>query len=119
VAALAAGHSVGLTVLGVALLVLAARTVGRDALRGLGRTGVAAVVAGIAAAGAGLGAVAVIPASGHWARLGQGAAAGAVVLVVFAVVAAAVDGQEVRPAARRLAGRFSRRLAPIEGESRD
>jgi putative peptidoglycan lipid II flippase len=119
VAALAAGHSVGLTVLGAGLLVLAARRVGRDALRGLARTGAAAVLAGVAAAGAGLGVAAVIPASGLVGYLLEGIAVGIAVLVVFAVVVAAVDGQEIRPAARRLTGGFSRRLAPTEGEIRD
>jgi putative peptidoglycan lipid II flippase len=52
--ALGAGHSLGVTVAGLALLVAVARTAGPASLAGVGRVGAAAVAAGALAAVAGL-----------------------------------------------------------------
>jgi putative peptidoglycan lipid II flippase len=89
--ALAAGHSVGVTVAGIALLVVVARQAGAPALTGVARTGLPALLAGLLAGGAGLltaravggGAV---PEDGVGAAIGTGVLAGAVVLVVAAAV---------------------------------
>ncbi|MDQ3733904.1 MAG: MATE family efflux transporter [Actinomycetota bacterium] len=51
--ALAAGHSVGVTVAGIALILMTVRHAGRDSLDGLTTVGAAAVVAILVAAGAG------------------------------------------------------------------
>jgi putative peptidoglycan lipid II flippase len=52
--ALAAGHSLGVTVAGLALLVAVARTVGSGGLAGVGRVGTAALAAAALAAAGGL-----------------------------------------------------------------
>jgi putative peptidoglycan lipid II flippase len=52
--ALALGHTIGVTVAGLGLLVVVARVAGRDALHGLPRAGAAALLAGVAGAGAGV-----------------------------------------------------------------
>ena len=52
--ALAAGHSAGVTVAGLALLAVVARVAGRDGLAGVARTGLPALVAAGLAAAAGL-----------------------------------------------------------------
>ena len=52
--ALAAGHSAGVTVAGLALLAVVARVAGRDGLAGVARTGMSALVAAGLAAAAGL-----------------------------------------------------------------
>ncbi|MDQ1655486.1 MAG: putative peptidoglycan lipid flippase [Cryptosporangiaceae bacterium] len=120
-AALAGGQSVGMTVLGAALLVLAARHTGRGSLAGLARTGAVAAVAAVVSAAAGLGIVALVPASGLAGHLAEATAVGITVLVVFALVAVAGDPSDARriarPLTRRLGGRISRRLAPTEGEN--
>ena len=89
--ALGAGHSIGVTVAGFALLVVVARAAGPGALSGVVRTGLAAV------AGAGLGAAAglaaarafgadPVPGSGVLAAVGAGIVAGGVVLVIALTV---------------------------------
>ncbi|HEV7871037.1 MAG TPA: lipid II flippase MurJ [Modestobacter sp.] len=89
--ALGAGHSVGVTVAGLALLVVVARVAGPGALAGLARAGLPALLAaalgaaaGLAVAGA-LGATPV-PDDGVLAALGVGALAGSTVLVVAGAV---------------------------------
>ena len=51
--ALAAGHSIGVAVAGLALIVLTLRHAGSESLRGLGRVGAAAFIASLVAAAAG------------------------------------------------------------------
>jgi putative peptidoglycan lipid II flippase len=89
--ALAAGHSTGVSVAGVALLAVVAREAGGGALAGVTRTGLPAVLAAALGGAAGwltaraLGADPV-PTGGVLAALGTGALAGGVVLVVAAAV---------------------------------
>lgn len=89
--ALGAGHSVGVTVAGVALLLVVRRVAGRGALVGLARTGLPALLAAALGAAAGLfvaralGATPV-PDAGLLAALGTGALAGGTVLGVAAAV---------------------------------
>jgi putative peptidoglycan lipid II flippase len=104
VAALAAGHTVGMTVLGVALLLLIRARVGT--LAGVARAAMVGLVAAVVAAGAGLGVTAVLPGSGVMGWLGQGMLVGVVVLAVFGGVAALGDPADVRPLLRRAAGRL-------------
>jgi putative peptidoglycan lipid II flippase len=89
--ALAAGHSLGVTVAGVALLVVVRRVAGAGTLAGLARTGLPALLAGALGAAAGLLAARAlgadpVPDAGVPAAIGVGAVAGGVVLVVGAAV---------------------------------
>jgi putative peptidoglycan lipid II flippase len=89
--ALGAGHSIGVTVAGIGLLVVVARAAGADALHGLARAGVPALAGGALGAVGGLyvagllGAVPV-PHAGALAAVGVGVVAAAVVLVIAAAV---------------------------------
>ncbi|WP_448612882.1 murein biosynthesis integral membrane protein MurJ [Modestobacter sp. URMC 112] len=89
--ALAAGHSIGVTVAGLALLAVVARVAGTGALAGLARTGLPALLAAGLGAGAGVlvgratGADPV-PDDGVLAAVAVGALAGGTVLVVAAAV---------------------------------
>ena len=89
--ALAAGHSVGVTVAGIGLVIATARIAGTGALAGLARIGLPAVVAAVAGAAAGLGVAALLgadplPPGGVLAAVGTGLVVGAVVLVTAAGV---------------------------------
>ena len=89
--ALALGHTVGVSVAGVGLLVVVRRVVGPAALTGLGRVGSVALVAGALGAAAGLATSRAlgadpVPSGGVLAAVGTGVAAGAVVLVVAGAV---------------------------------
>ncbi|MGY5883309.1 murein biosynthesis integral membrane protein MurJ [Modestobacter lacusdianchii] len=89
--ALGAGHSIGVTVAGLALLVVLRRVAGGGALTGVARTGGPAVLAGLAAgAGGWLTARALgadpVPDGGLPAAIGTGVVAGGVVLVIAAAV---------------------------------
>jgi putative peptidoglycan lipid II flippase len=105
VAALAAGHTIGVTVIGAGLLLLTARRAGAAALAGVARAGLGAVTAAVAAAAAGLGVGALVGGAGVAGSLGQCILVGTVVLVVFGAVAALIDGADARPLLRGLAGR--------------
>ena len=89
--ALGLGHTIGVTVAGAGLLLVTARAAGRETLRGLPRTGSAALLAAAAGAGAGvlagraLGA-APDPPAGVLTALGTGAVVGGAVLLVAVAV---------------------------------
>ncbi|SDE51944.1 putative peptidoglycan lipid II flippase [Blastococcus fimeti] len=90
-AALGAGHTLGVTVGGLALLVVVARSAPAGSLAGLPRIGTTALVAAAAAAAAGLGLSRAlgadpVPDEGVLVAVGVGALAGALVLVVFLAV---------------------------------
>jgi putative peptidoglycan lipid II flippase len=89
--ALAAGHSIGVTVAGVALLVVVAREAGTGALAGVARTGLPALLAGVLGGAAGLLTARAlgadpVPDGGVVAAIGTGVLAGGVVLLVAAAV---------------------------------
>jgi putative peptidoglycan lipid II flippase len=89
--ALGLGHTVGVTVAGVALLAVVARAAGPAALRGLPRAGAAALLAAVLGGAAGLLAAAALggfpePPDGVLAALGTAIAAGSAVLLVAAAV---------------------------------
>ena len=105
--ALGAGHSLGVTVTGAALLVVVGRVAGRPALRGVPHAGLSAVLAAVLAAAAGwsvsraLGADPV-PTDGVLAAIGVGTlAAGAVLVVALAVMMGTARGP-LRAALREL-----------------
>jgi putative peptidoglycan lipid II flippase len=89
--ALGAGHSIGVTVAGVALLAVVARESGTAALAGVARTGLPALLAGLLGGAAGLLTARVlgadpVPEGGVPAAIGIGLLAGGVVLLVAAAV---------------------------------
>jgi putative peptidoglycan lipid II flippase len=89
--ALAAGHSLGVTVAGIGLVVATSRSAGRGALAGVARTGLPALAAAAVGAAAGLGVAGLLgadplPRGGVLAAIGTGAVVSAVVLVVAAAV---------------------------------
>ena len=89
--ALGAGHSIGVTVAGLGLLVVVARVAGPGALHGVVRSGSAALVGSALGAAAGLFTARAlgadpVPSSGVLVAVGVGFAAAAVVLVIAAAV---------------------------------
>jgi putative peptidoglycan lipid II flippase len=115
VPALSAANSIGMAVLAGVLLVMIARRVGVRALAGATRATVASIVAGGAAAAAGIAVrVPLSDAPGVPGDIGQGMLSGVVAVVVFAAVAALIDRHDVRPVALRLA-----RMAGVARGPRD
>jgi putative peptidoglycan lipid II flippase len=97
--ALGAGHTVGVTVAGLALLVVVRTVAGAGALAGLARTGLPALLAAVLGGGAGLLVARAlgahpVPDDGVLAALGVGVLAGGTVLVV---AAATMMGTARRP----------------------
>jgi putative peptidoglycan lipid II flippase len=114
VLALGLANAVGMSAIGVLLVLAVRRHAGPEALAGLGR----ATAAGIVAAGvAGLAGSAAVAGLGRLTgatpdavgSLLQGMLGGIVVAVAFAVVAYALDRHDVRPLAATLARRVRRR----------
>jgi putative peptidoglycan lipid II flippase len=111
--ALGLANTVGMTTIGLLLVVAVRRTAGAEALAGLGRvTAVGIVAAGIAA----LSGRAVVAALGRvvgatptgWGGLVQGILGAVAVLVVFAAVAYLLDRRDLRPLVTTVAGRLRR-----------
>jgi putative peptidoglycan lipid II flippase len=110
VAALGAGHSIGLTVLGVALVVTVHRCIGPAALAGATRAalvGVGAAAAGTAVALAAR-TITLPDRAGVPPALLRGVLSAVLVVVVFTAVAYAADRHDVRPVLARF-GRLIRR----------
>jgi len=89
--ALGAGHSIGVTVAGVGLLVVVGRIAGAQALHGVARAGVPALVGAAVGAGVGLYVAALlgadpVPDGGPLSAVGAGVAAAVVVLLIAAAV---------------------------------
>jgi putative peptidoglycan lipid II flippase len=104
--ALGAGHTIGVTVAGLALLAVVAREAGAGALAGVARTGLPAVLAaGLGGAAGLLTARALgadpVPSGGMPAAIGIGVVAGTVVL---AVAAAVMMGTSRRPLLAAVSG---------------
>jgi putative peptidoglycan lipid II flippase len=116
VLALAAANSIGMTVLGVALLVAVGRRLGAPALAGAARAGLVALGGGAAGAAVALAArtIAVPERAGVPAAVLRGVVGAVLVVVVFAAVAYAADRTDVRPAVAALAGRVKRKPTPGE-----
>ncbi len=98
---LGAGTAIGLTASGVTLLVLVRRVCGPQALRGSARACLAGLAGALAAAAAGLGVAAAVPAFGFLPNVAGTLVAGAAVLAVFTGVVALADGGDLRAALRR------------------
>ena len=104
--ALAAGHSIGVTVAGLALLLVVVRAAGARALTGVARTALPALLAGVLGGGAGLLTARAlgadpVPGGGVGAAVATGVATGGVVLVVAAAV---MMGTSRRPLLAAVAG---------------
>jgi putative peptidoglycan lipid II flippase len=105
--ALAAGHSLGVTLAGLTLVLATARISGRGAFAGLGRTGPSAVLAAAAGGAAGLAVAGLLgadplPRDGVGAALGVGVLVGAVVLLVAGAVMMVTARQPLLTAVRGL-----------------
>jgi putative peptidoglycan lipid II flippase len=112
--ALGLANAVGMSAIGLLLVLAVRRHAGPESLSGLGR----ATLVGIVAAGvAALAGWAVVAGVGHAfgptptgiGSLAQGMLGGVVVAVVFLAVAYLVDRRDMRPLAATLAGRLGRR----------
>jgi putative peptidoglycan lipid II flippase len=116
--ALAAGHSIGVTVAGAALLAVVGRQSGAEALAGVARTGLAALLAGVLAGTAGLltaralGAEPV-PDGGVPAAIGTGVVAGGVVLVVATAVMLGISRRPLLAAVSGLRGSSTAEVAGV------
>jgi putative peptidoglycan lipid II flippase len=114
--ALGAGHSLGVTVAGLALLVAVARTAGPASLAGVGRVGAAAVAAGALAAVAGLWATRALDADpvpdGLLSAVLAGLLGAAIVLVIALAVMMGTARRPVAAAWRAL--RAAERPVPAE-----
>jgi len=104
VLALALGNTVGMTVLGLLLVVATLRAAGRPALTGAVRSTAVGLLAAVAGAGAALGVQFVWTGGGVPAALGQGVVQAVVLLLVFGMVVALLAGGDVRLLRTRLPG---------------
>ncbi|GII32012.1 murein biosynthesis integral membrane protein MurJ [Planotetraspora mira] len=102
---LALGQAAGMTVGGVILLVSVFRDRGAEALHGVPRAALAAVVGGGGGLLAGLGVVHVLGGSGLWAGVAVAALAGVCAVCVGTLAAAAVDRRDLLAVVARLRGR--------------
>ena len=112
VPALGLGSTIGLTVSGVALLILVRRERGSDALRGVSRAFLAGLAGGAAAAVAGSVVASVLPATGFLLNIGMSVLVTAVITAVFAAVVLRLDGGDLRSALSRLRARPVRSPRP-------
>jgi peptidoglycan biosynthesis protein MviN/MurJ (putative lipid II flippase) len=107
VPALGLGMSFGLTVSGVALLILVRRDRGARALHGVSRAFLAGLAGAVAAAVAGSLLAGALPAPGFFVNVGASVLVTIVVIAVFAGVAGSIDGGDLRAAVARLRARPS------------
>ena len=110
VPALGLGTTIGLTVAGIALLVLVLRARGGAALAGALRASVAGFAGCLAGVVAGSAVSLALHVSGFFPNVGVSVLACAVVGVAFLLVALSVDGGDLRAAARRLRARAAMRV---------
>ncbi|HEY1180611.1 MAG TPA: lipid II flippase MurJ, partial [Phytomonospora sp.] len=103
--AVTAGNSVGMAVLGAALIAVIAARVGRSGLVGVARAFAVTVLAGGLSLAAGL---PLVSAMGAAPPLLAGVCGGAVVLVVYGAVTVLLDRHDVRPLIGRVTRRFGR-----------
>lgn len=96
VAGLALGNTAGMTVAGALLFISLIRARGRAVAAGLARAAMAGAASALAGGTAGYAVAAAIGASGRYTTLGAAAAAGLTACAVFALVAYALDGRDVR-----------------------
>jgi putative peptidoglycan lipid II flippase len=102
VPSLGVGTTIGLTVSGVALLLLVRRSRGPDALRGSGRAALAGLAGALAGTAAGLGLASAVRVSGFLPNVTVTLLVSAVVLAVFLAIVAMADGGDLRAVVRRV-----------------
>jgi putative peptidoglycan lipid II flippase len=102
VPALGLGSSIGLTVAGATLLVLAGRASGTASLAGVPRAFLAGLTGCAAAAAAASAAAALVRVSGFFPNVGVSVLVSAVATIVFGAVVLNMDGGDLRAALRRL-----------------
>jgi peptidoglycan biosynthesis protein MviN/MurJ (putative lipid II flippase) len=107
VPALGLGMSFGLTVSGLALLILVWRDRGAPALHGVSRAFLAGLVGAVAGAAAGSVLAGALEAPGFFVNVGTSVLVTLVVVVVFAAVAGSIDFGDLRAAVARLRARPS------------
>jgi putative peptidoglycan lipid II flippase len=107
VPALGLGMSFGLTVSGLALLVLVRRDRGALALHGVSRAFLAGLAGAVAGAVAGSVLAGALEAPGFFVNVGTSVLVTLVVIVVFAAVAGSIDFGDLRAAVARLRARPS------------
>jgi putative peptidoglycan lipid II flippase len=107
VQALALASSAGFTLVAIPTVIATRRLRGPAAVAGLGHATMAGIAAAAAAAAAGLSVTLVLPVGGNLVEVGSGFIAAMLALVVFGVVAYALDRGDLRALAGRLR-RFAR-----------
>jgi putative peptidoglycan lipid II flippase len=107
VGALALASSIGQIAVAVPMVAATRRLRGSAAVAGLGHATVAGIAAAAAGAAAGLGITLVLPTGGTIFETGAGILSTLIAVIVFGVVAYALDKQDVRSAAARVL-RFAR-----------
>jgi peptidoglycan biosynthesis protein MviN/MurJ (putative lipid II flippase) len=107
VPALGLGMSFGLTVSGIALLILVRRDRGALALHGVSRAFLAGLAGAVAGAAAGSVLAGALEAPGFFVNVGTSVLVTLVVIVVFAAVAGSIDFGDLRAAVARLRARPS------------
>ena len=107
VPALGLGMSFGLTVSGLALLILVWRDRGALALHGVSRAFLAGLVGAVAGAAAGSVLAGALESPGFFVNVGTSVLVTLVVIVVFAAVAGSIDFSDLRAAVARLRARPS------------
>jgi len=110
VAAVSLGATIGQLTVAVPLMLALRRIRGRSAVQGVGRATLASVLAGVAGGVVGLSVTLVTPTNGKIEDLGSGALAAVAAVLVFGVVAYALDSSDLRMVAGRLR-RFTRSRA--------
>jgi putative peptidoglycan lipid II flippase len=102
VAALSAGSTVALLVVAVPMVIATRRFRGDAAIAGVGHATRSGLAAGLAGGAAGAGVVLVLPSGGKLFETASGALATALALLVFGVVAYALDKGDLRTVVARL-----------------
>ena len=110
VEALALGSSAGFILVAIPTVIATRRLRGPAVVAGLGQAELAGVAAAAAGAAAGLLVTLVLPSGGNFLEVGSGFLAAMLAVVVFGVVAYALDRGDLRAAAGRLR-RFTRSRA--------
>lgn len=106
VPALGLGTTIGLTAAGIALTVAVRRALGRGALHGLARAGLAGLAGGLAGAAAGAGVGAAVGVHGFAPNAAVTVLAAATATAAFLAVTFLADGGDLRAVLIRLLGRF-------------
>jgi putative peptidoglycan lipid II flippase len=117
VPALGLGTTIGLSAAALALVVAVRRTLGRAALRGLPRAGLAGLGGGLAGAAAGGGVAAGLTVHGFVPNAAVTVLAGVTATVAFLALTFLADGGDLRAVAARLLSRLGRGRPPAAGEA--